>query len=72
MPDRKFILVARQALAGCGARLCDIIAGASGLAAYEQYRAHLFAHHPELVPMSREAFFRADLQSRWEGVRRCC
>ncbi|MGB5131393.1 MAG: YbdD/YjiX family protein [Steroidobacteraceae bacterium] len=55
-----------------GARLRDIFTGASGLAAYEQYLAHLHAHHPGVIPMSREAFFRADLTARWEGVRRCC
>ena len=72
MPDGNFVRAARQALVRCSARLCDIVAGASGLAAYEQYCAHLLAHHPEVLPMSREAFFRADLKARWEGVRRCC
>jgi len=60
------------ALAAIGARLRDILTGASGLSAYEQYLAHLRAHHPEVPPMTREAFFCADLAARWEGVRRCC
>jgi uncharacterized short protein YbdD (DUF466 family) len=62
----------RLALARLGARLRDVAIGASGLRAYEQYLAHERAHHPDVPPMSREVFFRADLTARWEGVRRCC
>ena len=72
MPDGTFFRAIGPALAGFRARLRDIVTGASGLSAYEHYRAHLRAHHPEVLPMSREAFFRADLKARWEGVRRCC
>jgi uncharacterized short protein YbdD (DUF466 family) len=61
-----------RAVAGLGARLRDIVAGASGLSTYEQYLLHLRAHHPGDVPLSREAFFRSDQAARWEGVRRCC
>jgi uncharacterized short protein YbdD (DUF466 family) len=72
MRDRKFMRVIYLAFAGSGARIRDIVTGASGLSAYEQYLAHLHAHHPEDQPMSREAFFRCDLAARWDGVRRCC
>ncbi len=72
MPDPKFMRAIRFALAAIGARLRDILTGASGLSAYEQYLAHLRAHRPEVPPMTREAFFRSDLTARWEGVRRCC
>jgi len=72
MPDPSIVEAIRRAPGRLGARLRDIVTGASGLRAYEQYRAHLRAHHPEVLPMSREAFFRADLTLRWEGVRRCC
>jgi len=72
MPDRSIVEAIRRALAGLGARLRDIVTGASGLSAYEQYLAHLRAHHPDVQPMSREEFFRNDLTARWEGVRRCC
>jgi uncharacterized short protein YbdD (DUF466 family) len=72
MPDRSFAQAIHGVLARLGARLQDVVTGASGLLAYEQYRAHLRAYHPEIPPMSREAFFRADLTARWEGVRRCC
>ena len=72
VPDRSFIQAAGRALAGCVARLCDIVTGATGLPAYDQYLAHLRTHHPDENPMSRAAFFRAEQSARWEGVRRCC
>jgi uncharacterized short protein YbdD (DUF466 family) len=61
-----------HALGRCGAWLRDIVSGASGLATYEQYLAHQRAHHPDVIPMSSAAFFRAEQAARWEGVRRCC
>jgi uncharacterized short protein YbdD (DUF466 family) len=72
VPDRKFILAARHALAGCGARMRDIVAGATGLGAYEQYLAHLRVQHPGMQPLSRESFFRSHQTARWDGIRRCC
>ena len=72
MRDRKIIRVIYLALAGLGARLRDIVTGASGLSAYEQYRTHMRAHHPAVQPLSRGEFFRSDQAARWEGVRRCC
>lgn len=60
------------ALAGFGASLRDIVAGASGLSAYKQYLAHLLVHHPGVEPLSREEFFRSDQAARWDGIRRCC
>jgi len=72
MHDRKFMRVICLTLAGLGARLRDIIAGASGLSAYEQYLTHLRVHHPEVQAMSCEEFFRSNQTARWEGVRRCC
>ena len=55
-----------------GKALRDVAAGATGAQAYAQYLAHLARHHPELQPLSRAAFFRSELASRWDGVRRCC
>lgn len=72
MPETTVIRRIGHALAGCGARLRDVVMGASGLAAYEQYIAHLRAHHPDVIPMSRATFFRAEQAARWEGIRRCC
>ena len=54
-------------------RVCrDLIRGAAGTDGYQQYRAHLARHHPEETPLSREAHFRREFVSRWDGVRRCC
>jgi len=72
MRDRAFRRRVRLALAGLGARIRDIVSGASGLTAYEQYLGHLRARHPGVPPMSREEFFRSDMTARWDGVRRCC
>ena len=52
--------------------LRDVLVGASGTDAYGNYVAHLRRHHPELAPVSREAFATEDLIARWNGVRRCC
>ena len=72
MPEQNLCRAAGRALARCGGRLRDIVAGASGLATYEQYVAHLRAQHPDVMPMSRAAFFRAEQAVRWEGISRCC
>ncbi len=72
MRDRQLMRVIYLALAGSGARIRDIFTGASGLSAYEQYLAHLHAHHPAAQPLSREEFFRSEQTARWDGVRRCC
>jgi uncharacterized short protein YbdD (DUF466 family) len=55
-----------------GAVLRDVIRGATGADAYTQYLAHLERHHPDRQPPSREDFFRRELSSRWDGIRRCC
>ena len=61
-----------QLVRGSLAALRDVLRGAAGANAYENYLSHCAAHHPSLVPLSREAFFRLDLAARWDGVRRCC
>ncbi len=63
-------LAARLA-ALCGV-LVDVVRGAAGADAYDHYLAHLSRHHPERTPQTREEFFRRELVSRWDGVRRCC
>ncbi|MEW6038470.1 MAG: YbdD/YjiX family protein [Pseudomonadota bacterium] len=41
--------------------------------AYERYLEHWRQHHAgEGQPPSRKAFWRAEQQRRWNGVRRCC
>jgi uncharacterized short protein YbdD (DUF466 family) len=46
---------------------------AIGLPDYDAYVAHVRRHHPECVPMDREAFFRERLAARYgRGRSRCC
>jgi uncharacterized short protein YbdD (DUF466 family) len=61
-----------EILQRCRSALAEILDGASGLHAYEQYAEHHRQHHPEREPLSREEFFRRELTARWEGIRRCC
>lgn len=46
----------------------------NGDAAYRAYRAAWQASQAECAhaPMSRAAFYRAEIERRWNGVRRCC
>jgi uncharacterized short protein YbdD (DUF466 family) len=45
----------------------------SGDDAYERYLAHWKAHRShEGPPMDRKTFCRAELERKWNGVRRCC
>jgi uncharacterized short protein YbdD (DUF466 family) len=55
-----------------GRALRDVWHGVSGLHTYDRYLAHHRAHHPDLVPLEREEFFRRELSEKWNGVRRCC
>ncbi|HWI24352.1 MAG TPA: YbdD/YjiX family protein [Lysobacter sp.] len=65
LPGRR-LRVLWRALAR-GARL------AIGIPDYEAYVAHMRARHPDIVPMSREAFFAERLQARYgRGRSRCC
>jgi uncharacterized short protein YbdD (DUF466 family) len=61
----------RQARAAVAA-FSDILRGATGADAYRQYLAHHDRHHRERPALTREQFFRETLESRWEGVKRCC
>lgn len=47
---------------------------ASGDDAYERYLLHWHEKHAADggQPLSRKAFFRAELDRKWNGVRRCC
>ena len=72
MPDRTKMKSMRHAFADWCARVRDIVDGASGLSSYEHYLGHLRACHPGVSPLSREEFFRANMEARWDGVRRCC
>lgn len=42
--------------------------------AYERYLAHWHACHATDggLPLSRKAFYEAETQRRWNGIKRCC
>lgn len=44
----------------------------NGDVAYERYVEHVRASHPDETPLSRAAFYRREIERRWNGVRRCC
>lgn len=46
----------------------------SGDDAYERYLAHWHEHHAQeqQAPLSRKAFFKQEMERKWNGVRRCC
>jgi len=46
----------------------------NGDAAYQRYLAHWQAHHAdnESQPLNRKAFFSAETQRKWNGIKRCC
>jgi uncharacterized short protein YbdD (DUF466 family) len=64
-------LLLRRARAAVAA-FSDVLRGATGADAYRQYLAHHNRHHQGLPPLTREQFFRDSLESRWDGVKRCC
>jgi len=41
---------------------------------YERYLQHWQQHHAaeNALPLSRKAFFKAELERKWNGVKRCC
>ncbi len=46
----------------------------SGDDAYERYLEHWHTHHANAgdQPLERKAFFKAEQNRKWNGVRRCC
>ena len=46
----------------------------SGDDAYERYLQHWQQHHASEngTPQTRRAFFKAELERKWQGVKRCC
>jgi uncharacterized short protein YbdD (DUF466 family) len=46
----------------------------SGDDAYERYLVHWQKYHAEseAKPQTRQAFFKAALERKWNGVKRCC
>jgi uncharacterized short protein YbdD (DUF466 family) len=46
----------------------------NGESAYQRYLLHWQQHHADvqMQPLSRKAFFAAETQRKWNGVKRCC
>jgi uncharacterized short protein YbdD (DUF466 family) len=46
----------------------------SGDDAYERYLIHWQLHHAQAdgQPLTREDFFKAECERKWNGVKRCC
>ncbi|MSR13040.1 MAG: YbdD/YjiX family protein [Gammaproteobacteria bacterium] len=44
----------------------------NGDAAYARYLRHWQAHSPRESPLDRGQFFQAELERRWNTIRRCC
>ncbi len=54
-------------------RLWRALRSLTGDDAYERYLAHWRAHHAgEGAPLDRKAFFRAEEERKWNGIKRCC
>jgi uncharacterized short protein YbdD (DUF466 family) len=54
-------------------RLWRALRALSGDDAYERYLAHWRVHHAaEGEPLGRKAFFRAEQERKWNGIKRCC
>ncbi len=55
-------------------RLWQIARRLSGDDAYERYLEHWRTRHAAEggQPLSRRAFFKAEQERKWNGVRRCC
>ena len=55
-------------------QIWNIVRRLSGDDAYERYLAHWRDHHAREggEPLSRQAFFKAEQERKWNGVRRCC
>jgi uncharacterized short protein YbdD (DUF466 family) len=40
--------------------------------AYERYLDHQRRRHPDLAPLQRSDFYRAEVDRRWSQINRCC
>jgi uncharacterized short protein YbdD (DUF466 family) len=54
-------------------RFWNALRTVTGDDAYERYLAHWREHHAgEGAPLDRKAFFRAEQERKWNGIKRCC
>lgn len=40
--------------------------------AYENYRAHQLAYHPEKIILNKKQFYRQLQHNKWQKTQRCC
>lgn len=55
-------------------KLANVWQNLNGEAAYLRYLSHWHSHHakPGAQPLSRKAFFAAETERKWNGIKRCC
>lgn len=53
-------------------KLWDFLRNLSGDDAYERYLERHARVHPDVPPLSAEAFFADEQARKWSGVNRCC
>jgi uncharacterized short protein YbdD (DUF466 family) len=64
----------RRRLVCIDAILKNLWRSLNGDDAYARYLAHWHRHHyqQEETPLDRKAFFAAETQRKWNGIKRCC
>ena len=54
-------------------RVWSALRAITGDDAYDRYLAHWRAQHAgEGEPLDRRAFFKAEQERKWNGIKRCC
>jgi len=54
-------------------RLWQFVRRLSGDDAYERYLKHCASHHGDnALPLSKKAYFKQRMESKWSGINRCC
>lgn len=52
--------------------MVQLIRHISGDDAYERYVLHHYQCHPDQPVLDRRAFYLAEQQRKWSGIKRCC
>ena len=53
-------------------RCLAVLRRLTGDDAYDRYLAHHQQHHADQMVLDRRAFYLAEQQRKWTGVKRCC
>lgn len=64
----------RQILQSLCSLILSVWQNCNGETAYQRYLVHWQQHHADVQqqPLSRKAFFAAETQRKWNGIKRCC